>query len=105
MILDDVEFQPYLKDRLIHKRSGGHYVIVPVGANRPVPLSCPVCDFLLRSRDDESSWHKFKCCERCATFWAIPRKKEWDSGWRPSDEELQKEILSRSPIVVDVMIE
>lgn len=104
-MLDDVEFKPYMQDRLIHYNDLGYYVIVPKDATRPVPLSCPVCDFLLRTQDDEISWHKFNCCDRCALVWAIPKKDQWELGWRPSIDELQKEICNRSPINVDIVID
>lgn len=105
MIPDETKFMPYLRDRMILKREEGYYVIIPKNATPPVPLSCPVCDFLFRTSEDERSWHKFKCCERCATFWAIPKRELWESGWRPSGEELRKEVSSRSPIVVDINID
>ena len=104
MILDE-QFEPYLRNRLICKRSEEYYVIIPNDVPKPIPINCPVCDFLFRSKDDETSWYKFQCCERCSTFWAIPRKNDWMKGWRPNKDELEKEISIRPPINVDINIE
>jgi len=98
------KFEPYFRDRMICNKNG-YCVIIPKDSPQPIPINCPVCDFLLRSKDDENSWYKYNCCERCSTYWAIPRKSEWDTGWRPGIEDLQKEIARRPPIAVDIKIE
>ena len=49
------EWKPYLNDRLI-KECEGFYVIKPVEERQIVPLSCPVCDYLMRTVDDEKSY-------------------------------------------------
>ena len=84
------EWKPYLNDRLI-KECEGFYVIKPVEERQIVPLSCPVCDYLMRTVDDEKSYREFECCESCETFWARPRvasNKRTGSrkvGWKKKD--------------------
>lgn len=91
--------RPYLKDRLIEDRDG-FVIIVPVGAEPPVPLACPICDHVLHTRDDESSYAEFSCCERCARLWAHPRREAWKSGWRPTAEQVEKAEAERLPMVL-----
>ncbi len=96
--------RPYLKDRLIEDRPEGFVVIVPEGAVPPVPLTCALCDHVMRSRDDEFSHHEFGCCERCSRIWAQCRRQAWRDGWRPTPEQVKAAEADRVPlsIVFDV---
>lgn len=94
------DWRPYLKDRLISEDPAGFYVIKPEGASVSVPISCPLCRFLMRSRDDELSYFEFECCYFCAMRWAHPRREIWKSGWRPSQDEINAVIADRQPILV-----
>lgn len=67
-------------------------------------MCCPVCNTAMRSREDESSWYEFNCCNRCTISWAAARKSEWDSGWRPDPQALREEIGQRLPITVKIDI-
>lgn len=85
-------WEPYFDDRLV-KKCEGYFVIKPASSGREtVPLNCPVCNYLLRTSDDEKSYKNFHCCESCETLWARPNQEMWRSGWRPSAEEVQKKI-------------
>jgi hypothetical protein len=99
------EWQPYLHDRLIKKHESGFYVIVPNDFEPGIPLCCPVCDTVMRTKDDESSWYEFTCCSFCALTWASSRKKEWLDGWRPAPALVHEAIEQRSPLVVDLIID
>jgi hypothetical protein len=100
-----MEYVPYLNDRLIAKHPAGFVVIVPADATTPVALSCPVCDAVMRSREDESSWFEFSCCYRCAMTWAHARRSEWSFGWRPSVLDVDLERANRSPMTVTLDID
>ena len=63
-----------------------------------VPISCPVCEFLMRGASDSESYFKFKCCFDCNMMWAQSRRREWNSGWRPTDDEIKQEISKRKKI-------
>lgn len=92
------DWKPYLNDRLIREDQTGFFVIVPEGAEPPVPLSCSVCSRLMRSRDDEAAHHEFGCCHLCALQWAHPRRKEWKDGWRPDEEQVRVAVEQRPPM-------
>lgn len=97
---DDLEWKPYLRDRSIARHPSGFFVIVPTGAEPPVPLACEVCTRLLRSRDDEASHLEFGCCHLCALQWAHPRREAWKSGWRPTKIAIDEAVVLRPPLFV-----
>jgi len=97
------EWRDYIHDRLISEEDG-FYVIVPRDAEACVPLSCPLCDTLMRSRDDEGAYLEFECCHSCAIRWAHCRKDSWHSGWRPSREKILEERDARPPLAIDTSI-
>lgn len=92
--------RPYLKDRLIEDRPEGFVVIVPIGAEPPVPLACGLCDHVMRSRDDETSHNEFGCCDRCSRLWAQPRRQAWKDGWRPTAEQVKAAEADRVPLTL-----
>lgn len=91
------DWEPYLNDRLI-KRHDGFVVIKPIDADVPVPLCCPLCDTMMRSRDDEEAFYEFSCCHFCALTWAHPRRQAWKEGWRPSRDQIDGALALRSPL-------
>lgn len=93
-------WRPYLKDRKIQDSPEGFVVIVPIDDEQVVPMGCPICEYLLRSRDDETAYVEFSCCHRCALVWAHPRRVAWKDGWRPTDEQVKAEVASRVPMTV-----
>jgi len=90
--------RPYLKDRLIEERPEGFVVIVPIDAPAPIPLACPLCDHVMRSREDEIGHHDFGCCDRCARTWAHPRRQAWKDGWRPTSDQILASEADRTPL-------
>ena len=58
-------------------------------------LFCPVCDFAMIPEKDLSYVKRYGACFSCSTKWAEPDLEKWESGWRPSEEELQPELLKR----------
>jgi hypothetical protein len=93
-------WQPYLRDRLISEQPEGFVVIVPSDAGLTVPLACPICTRLMRTRDDEASWRELECCERCALTWAQPRLSAWKDGWRPTAEQVCQVNSQRLPMSI-----
>jgi hypothetical protein len=85
-------WEPYFNGRII-KKCDGYFIIKPANSDKEiVPLSCPVCTYLLRTSDDEKSYKNFGCCENCETLWARPNQEVWRAGWRPDLETVQKKI-------------
>lgn len=93
------EWKPYLRERLLRQEQG-FVAIVPEGAPPPVPLCCPVCDFAMRTREDEAAYQECECCNRCALLWAHPRRAAWKEGWRPTPEQIQAAERDRMPLAL-----
>lgn len=90
------DWERYLNDRLI-KHFDKFVVIKPVDAEPAVPLSCSLCDTLMRSCDDEEACLEFGCCHFCAMTWAHPRRQLWKEGWRPSRDQVEEAVSLRPP--------
>ena len=95
-------WKPYLNDRLI-KECDGFYVIKPSEHRNVIPLACPVCEYLLRSMEDERSYHQYNCCEHCETFWARPNSSKWKEGWRPTKEQVMEKLKDGKKMTVNML--
>lgn len=91
----------YLNERLIAKRDG-YFVIKPKEEINVTPLACLICESLYRSKEDEYSHSEFGCCEKCAMKWAHPDRTRWHSGYRPTKEEVELEVLNRPKMTVTI---
>lgn len=89
-------WKPYPNDRLIFDH-GSFVVIKPTDSEQPISMLCPICDCLLKSREDEEAAIEFSCCHLCALAWAHPRRNEWKAGWRPTATQVSETIAMRSP--------
>ena len=61
-------WRQYYGDRLINEDEESFVMIIPKGYNEDdfIPLSCPVCGFLMRSKRDEDAYIQRKTCDLCA---------------------------------------
>jgi hypothetical protein len=84
--------------------SHGFYVITPKESCEVTPLCCPVCDVVMRTREDDISYREFQFCERCTVLWAFAHREEWKNGWRPSRLEIDDANVARLPLVVELVI-
>jgi hypothetical protein len=91
------EWEPYPDNRLI-KRVGKFVIIKPVESDPVVPICCPLCDTMMRSRDDVEAFIEFECCHFCALQWAHPRRQAWHDGWRPALDEVKRAVAERPPL-------
>ena len=84
------EWQKGYKNRK-YKKEGSNFLLIKTGNIEPgcVPFDCPVCEVLMRDRNDSISFQMFGCCRDCMYEIAYPNKTAWQDGWRPSEEELK----------------
>ena len=73
----------------------GFIVIRPLRCESVSPLFCIVCRCPAPSADDRLTHNRDGCCSICSLKWADPRRDEWVNGWRPSKEEIDKELRRR----------
>ena len=97
-------WEPYLDDRVISHQPG-FVVIKPADAEPSVPLCCPLCDTMMRNRDDEEAYWDFSCCHFCAMTWAHPRREKWKDGWRPSRNEILDAMKNRAPLKMAIIMD
>jgi hypothetical protein len=98
------EWIKYYDDKLA-MMCNGYVLIKPQNTAISIPLACPVCDMLMLTRDDVDSYTQKRCCEKCALKWADMNLKRWNEGWRPSGEEIAKEVKIRQLIPIGINIE
>jgi|APSaa5957512535_1039671.scaffolds.fasta_scaffold257066_2 hypothetical protein len=74
-----------------YKFEGSHFLLIKNGdfSNKSIPFDCPVCEILMRDRNDSIAFQIFECCRECMYDIAYPNKDRWEEGWRPSEEELK----------------
>lgn len=88
-------WEKYFNGKLI-KRCENFFIIKNECETQPhTPLICPVCEYVMRTKEDEQSYRNFSCCENCELIWARPNQKKWSEGWRPSTLELQEKSSNK----------
>ena len=98
------EWNPYFNDRL-RKNCDGFSVIVPIETALTIPLKCPVCLMLLSVSEDSEYFRALSCCYKCGLKWADSNKEKWETGWRPSLDEISEEVKFRQTIPVSVNLD
>lgn len=84
------------RDRKVKKDVRGFDIITPRLMRPNVPIFCPICKFLMSNFSDTHRYQKYQCCFKCALKWAEPNRTKWiEKGWRPSKDEIFKEISER----------
>lgn len=101
----DLSWRQYHGDREIAEHPLGFVVIRSIDRNDPIPLCCPQCSYVLRSRDDEEAFLEHQVCEHCLTHWVYPNRDRWDNGWRPSPEEVAGVSVTRSPLSITFVVD
>ena len=51
-------------------------------------LFCPVCSFMLKTSEDNTTFKKWNSCHDCYLRFIEGRKDEWKKGWRPSKDTI-----------------
>ena len=49
---------------------------------------CPVCESYSFSVKDDLYMLRYNCCYGCYIQWVENREDRWESGWRPSKEQI-----------------
>jgi hypothetical protein len=68
-----------------------------------VHLWCDLCEYILKSEIDITTHRESGCCEECWLTFGQARKNEWESGWRPNEEILNRYKQQRKIINIDIM--
>ena len=90
------EWKQLTKNRRIKVDALGFSIIIPnERVEDPVPLECPICEYLMRSRSDVISFQRAGCCDECCTRWVDSNNLRWSEGWRPADSDIIDERKKR----------
>lgn len=95
-----MKFKSYHGNRFIAKCDEFYVIIQQENKAQTMSLSCPVCQVLLATHDDELAMLEYQCCDFCAVHFAHARKDLWKNGWRPSDELLNSVIRNKSNVSI-----
>ena len=102
---DEETWEPYHDGRVCRRDPLGYVVVVPSPdrSRAEVPVSCPLCGFLMRSQMDRDAYLGFGCCDRC-TVEHVTSKEDWDVGKRPTREEIERKVAlrPRPTVILDV---
>jgi len=58
--------------------------------NKESNRNCPVCESYSFDIKDNMYMTKFSCCYLCYIEFVEQREERWESGWRPSKNEINK---------------
>jgi hypothetical protein len=64
-----------------------------------IGLFCKVCDYILSSQQDIETSRQYSCCNECYMTFAASREEEWQQGWRPDEETLNRYKESRRILI------
>ena len=68
-----------------------------------VNLWCQLCEYINSSPLDIESHEAHGCCHECWLTFGEGRREEWNAGWRPDSETLNRYKQSRRIINIDIM--
>lgn len=56
------------------------------------PFWCPICQIPMRNGTggDDKTFFKWGCCRYCHIEFIEHREERWQSGWRPTREDLDR---------------
>tara|TARA_R110002060_G_scaffold25137_5_gene34281 strand:+ start:5509 stop:5826 length:318 start_codon:yes stop_codon:yes gene_type:complete len=77
------------------RKVGDIFIIKPKNSDVSVPLSCPICLFLMRNQGDAIKYRENQCCTECSLHFAEPNLKKWAAGWRPTIDEINKLVIKK----------
>lgn len=85
-----------LDEKRIYKIINGNvYVIKQRDEPDPAPLFCDICSSPIMTMNDISTENEYGCCESCALKWVDIDRERWLSGWRPSAEDVNNEMIKK----------
>ena len=64
--------------------------IIAIGEEQPIV--CPVCQFVLRDREDIKSVKQESACSTCVINFKYTYFSKWKEGWRPSIDEARHKM-------------
>jgi len=93
------------EDNKKYREINGVKIIVPDKDIEITPVECPVCRLLMSTQPDIDAYKNHQCCYMCERRWVFGGKmEEWNSGWRPTHQEVLDEIDKRNSGMSNIFI-
>jgi len=67
-----------------------------------IPLFCNLCELPHVKHRDKHCFIEFGVCSECGYKFAETRRKDWNSGWRPSKEEIYIYVAVRRELMKSI---
>ena len=78
-------------------------IVVINDAEKSGHMWCKVCEHTPTTFKDSYCLNNYDCCEECWLVFGQSRQKDWEEGWRPDSETLNRYKQSRRIINIDIM--
>ena len=82
-------------DKRVVTKKKNIFIVSPALSEPPVPLCCPICEYLMRDQGDIIKFREFGCCSICSSYFAEPNREKWKEGWRPAQERIDTLVKKR----------
>jgi hypothetical protein len=70
------------------RKTLGEVIITTRSSDIKTTRTCPVCKTYSFSLKDDLYMNRFRCCFGCYLDFVIARESDWESGKRPSEEQI-----------------
>lgn len=57
-----------------------------------VPIWCPMCKLPMKGTKSDVKYYQYGCCMTCFIQFIEDREERWKSGWRPTQEEIDRYV-------------
>lgn len=68
-----------------------------------VHLWCDLCNYIMDPSSDTEVHREHGCCQECWLTFGQARKHEWEKGWRPKEETLNRYKQQRKIININII--
>lgn len=65
---------------------------------------CPVCNFLICDTIDAASYQRSGLCSSCEMDFYDRKRTDWETGWRPSEKEVNEVVTQRRTVPFRVIV-
>ena len=84
-------------------KNSGFYVVVE-NNKQQAPFFCPICEFVLFTQKDFSYYDDYGCCWECGMKFVQKDVNAWNSGNRPTKDEISDHIIEMEMKTRDIFL-
>jgi len=91
----DLKWKPVGHGKLMAQHKAGFSIVVASDDPGALPLACPLCSLLMKGHEDVMAYRRSSVCAACMCVWYDIYKPKWETGWRPSLDDVEQELKKR----------